>query len=469
MTGVVAAVALTAAFVAQVTGGRLVAGPGAATFDAVSIDSRTIGASMLFVAIHGERVDGHAYIGDAIRRGATGVVAARPVEAAAGTAVVMVEDTVAALQALGREVRRRSGAKLVAITGSAGKTSTKELIADLLAARYRVIRNRGNLNNHIGLPLSLTELSAGPDIAVVELGMNHAGEIRTLVGLAEPDMRVWTNVGDAHIGHFGSREAVARAKAEILEAASAETVAVINGDDPLIGAHTRGFPGRIVAFGFNPAAAVRGSRVEDRGFDGMAADIDTAAGRIHVDVALPGRAHLMNVLAATAVALEFGVPPAAIRSRLSAARPVPRRGSQVQLRNGARLVDDSYNASPAAMDAMLQALAATRTGGRRIAVLGEMLELGDAALALHESCGRTAAQCGVDVLVAVGGPTADGLISGAVAAGLPAERTRRYADAASACAPVVALAGAGDLVLVKGSRGTRTDLIADALQAGGTD
>ncbi len=359
-------------------------------------------------------------------------------------------------------MRRDSGAKVIAITGSAGKTSTKELIADLLAARYRVMRNRGNLNNHIGLPLSLTELSSGPDIAVVELGMNHAGEIRALVGLARPDMRVWTNVGDAHIGHFGSREAVARAKAEILEGASADAVAVVNADDPLVMAHAHGFPGRVVTFGLAPSATVHASRVVDRGFDGTSADIETAAGRIRLEAGLPGRAHLLNALAAVAVALEFGVPPAAIASRLAAARAVPRRGSQATLHNGARIIDDSYNASPAALDAMLHALAATKTAGRRIAVLGEMLELGEAAVALHDSCGRIAAECGVDVLVAVGGPAADGLIAGALAAGMPAGRTHRYPDAASACAPVAALVGAGDLVLVKGSRGTRTDLIADA-------
>ena len=462
-----AAVALTAAFVVQATGGRLAAGSEQTAFAAVSIDSRTIGAGMLFVAIRGDRVDGHAYIDEAVRRGATGVIAARPCAAAPGVAVVVVEDTVTALQALGREVRRRSQARVVAITGSAGKTSTKELIAELLAARYRVMRNRGNLNNHIGLPLSLTELASGPDVAVVELGMNHAGEIRTLVGLAEPDMRVWTNVGDAHIGYFGSREAVAQAKAEVLESASADTVAVVNADDALVMAHTAGFPGRVVTFGLTPSAAVHAARVEDNGFNGMRADIETAAGRIRLVASLPGRVHLMNALAAVTVALEFGVPAPAIELRLRSAQAVSRRGTQVPLRSGARLVDDSYNASPAATAAMLQALAATPAEGRRIAVLGEMLELGDAAAALHEACGRTAARSGVDVLVAVGGPAADGLIVGAVAAGLGADRTWRYPDSASACAPVAALVRAGDVVLVKGSRGTRMDVVADALRAGG--
>lgn len=466
MTGVVAAVALSAGFVTQVTGGRL-SGSGSTAFTGVSIDSRTVGAGMLFVAIRGERLDGHAFVNEAVRRGAAGLLVSQPIDTAGGAAVIQVPDTVIALQEVGRAVRRQSGARVVAITGSAGKTSTKELIADVLAARYRVMRNRGNLNNHIGLPLSLTELSAGPEVAVVELGMNHAGEIRTLVGLAEPDVRVWTNVGDAHIGHFGSREMVARAKAEILEGASSSTVAVINADDQLIQEHTRHFPGHLVTFGLRDDATVRAAAIVDRGFDGIQARIETPSGRVDLTTTLPGKAQLMNALAAAAVGLYFNVPLADIAARIESARAVSRRGSQVTLRNGVRLIDDSYNASPSAMSAMLQALAATRVDGRRIGVLGEMLELGDAARSLHETCGRAAARAGVDWLVAVGGPAADGLIDGAIAEGLPAERTRRYADAPSACAPVVALVQRGDLVLVKGSRGTRTDLVADAIQAAG--
>jgi UDP-N-acetylmuramoyl-tripeptide--D-alanyl-D-alanine ligase len=381
---------------------------------------------------------------------------------------VLVDDTLIALQALGQEIRRQSHAKVVAITGSAGKTTTKELLADVLAAQFKVFRNRGNLNNHIGLPLSLTELATGPEIAVVELGMNHAGEIRTLVGLAEPDIRVWTNVGDAHIGHFGSRDRVADAKAEVLEFASADSVAVVNADDPLIVRHARAFPGRVITFGFDAAAMIRARDVHDRGFDGTSAVFETPAGSWPVQLKLPGRAHLMNALAVTAVAIECGVRPASIAARLAEARPVLRRGSEFSTAAGARVIDDTYNASPAAMEAMLAALAATPTTGRRVAVLGEMLELGESARALHDACGRAAVHAGVDVLVAIGGPAADGFVTGAKATGLPDAQIYRFADSASATAPVVSIVKGGDVVLVKGSRGTRTDLVADALQAGGT-
>lgn len=466
MTGAVATVAFTAELVAQATAGRLVAGQASTAFTSVSIDTRTIERGALFVAIRGERVDGHAFVAEALNRGAAGALVSAPPAGPAAGAIVLVDDTVTALQQLGRDVRRRSGARVVAITGSAGKTSTKELIADVLAAKYRVSRNRGNLNNHIGLPLSLTALASGPDVAVVELGMNHAGEIRTLVGLAEPDVRVWTNVGDAHIGHFGSRDMVARAKAEVLEGANALTVAVVNADDALLMAHTQNFPGRLVTFGFDPAATVRATHVTDRGFDGTTVAIQTAGAVLTFDVHLPGRAHLMNVLAAVAVGLEFGVAPADLAARVSAARAIAHRGSEVRLARGVRVIDDSYNASPAAMSAMLQALSVTDTPGRRIAILGEMLELGQSAYDLHAACGRQAALSGVDLLVSVGGPAADGLVSGAVAAGMPENRTRRFPEAASAAHTIAALVGAGDLVLVKGSRGTRMDLVVDALAEG---
>jgi UDP-N-acetylmuramoyl-tripeptide--D-alanyl-D-alanine ligase len=463
VTSVVAAFALTAGMVAQAAGGRLVAGPADRAFASVSIDSRTLLPGALFVALKGERADGHAFAAGAVERGAAGVMVAAPTVVPGDAAVILVDDTLQALQRLGREVRRRSGAKVVAITGSAGKTTTKEMAADLLALRYRVVRNTGNLNNHIGLPLSLVDLREGPDVAVMELGMNHAGEIRTLVGLAEPEVRVWLNVGDAHLGYFGTREALARAKAEILDAAAPGTVVVAGADDPLVMHHVSAWRGRVVTFGQSPDASVRVTAMADRGFHGTHATVHTPAGSIPIDVALPGRAHLWNALAAMAVALEFGVPLDAIPPRVAAFRPVSRRGTLAPLAGGAALLNDSYNASPAAVQAMLSALGATAVLGRRIAVLGEMLELGDLAAPLHEACGRAAVQAGVAELVAIGGAAADGYAAGARAAGLAPERIHRFADSASAAEPVAALVGPGDLVLVKGSRGIRTDLVADRL------
>ena len=238
MTATVSAVVLTAALVARATEGRLVSGAADRVFDGVSSDSRSLDPGSLFIALRGDRFDGHAFIRQAVTRGATGLLVSTEPDVAIGdAAVIVVDDTLQALQALARTVRRASGSRVIAITGSAGKTTTKEVTAEILSSRYRVFRNRGNLNNHIGLPLSLLELRHGPEVAVVELGMNHDGEIRTLVDIAEPDVRVWTNVGDAHLGHFGSREAVARAKAEVLEGSTDDTLVVANADDPLVMAH----------------------------------------------------------------------------------------------------------------------------------------------------------------------------------------------------------------------------------------
>ncbi len=469
MTGRVAAFALTAGMVAQATGGRLLSGPAEQAFGSVSIDSRTLPAGALFVAIKGDRFDGHAFVKDALGHGASGLLVSAPVDRAGDAAVIEVADTIAALQHLGHVVRRRSGAKVVAITGSAGKTTTKEIAAQLIATEHSVVRNVGNLNNHIGLPLSLLELRHGASVAVMELGMNHAGEIRTLVGIAEPEVRVWLNVGDAHIGHFGSREAIASAKAEILDDAGPATIVVANADDPLVMRYAAGSAGRLVTFGEDRRATVRAARLDSRGFEGTAATVETPSGSIALTIPLAGRGHVMNVLAAMAVALEFGVAPEAIAPTIAAFQPVARRGTMTALANGASLVNDSYNASPSAVRSMLEALGATPVAGRRIAVLGEMLELGEAAYALHEACGRAAVASHVDELVAIGGPAAGGYVDGAVAAGLPRQRLHRFVDSASAADAVAALVRAGDFVLVKGSRGIRTDVVADRLLAGASE
>lgn len=460
------AVVLTAAMVAEATGGRLVSGSASQTFAGVATDTRTIAPGVLFIALKGDRFDAHAFLADAIRGGAAGVLVETVSADLPPTTVIRVDNTLVALQALARAVRRASGARVVAITGSAGKTTTKEVTADLLTAGgFRVHRNRGNLNNHVGLPLSLIELTAGFDVAVVELGMNHAGEIRTLVSIAEPDVRVWTNVGDAHVGHFGTREAVADAKAEILEVAGDAAVVVANADDPLVMAHVGRSQLRRVTFGEAASADVRASDVTDRGFDGVAARVTAGASSVTVDVPLAGRANLSNVLAAIAVAGQCGVGLEVVAPALTALRPVARRGASRMLANGTRVVDDSYNASPAALEAALSALAATPAPGRRVAVLGEMLELGASTDQLHEACGRSVVRSGVQVLVAIGGVAVDALVRGAVEAGLSPEAIHRFADSASAASAIKPLINAGDLVLVKGSRGIRTDLVVDQLMA----
>jgi UDP-N-acetylmuramoyl-tripeptide--D-alanyl-D-alanine ligase len=469
----VSAFVLTAGLVAELTGGRLAAGDPGRVFDSVSIDSRSLptvpasvrAAGALFIALKGPNFDAHTFLPDVIARGTAGVLVSEAPIISGSAAVIVVPDPLAALQRLGHEVRRRSGARVVAITGSAGKTTTKEATAACLAARYRVYWNAGNLNNHIGLPLSLLELRNGPDVAVVELGMNHAGEIRMLVSLAEPDVRVWTNVGNAHIGHFGGVDEIAEAKAEILEGLTPRTTVIVNADDQRVMRHVVRGTARVLTFGIDQPADVHARQVEYFVFDGNLAEVTTPWGNFSLTLALAGRANLLNVLAAATVALEAGVKASDVVRVTSGLAAVARRGALTSLANGARLVDDSYNASPAAVNVMLSTMATTQVKGRRIAVLGEMRELGGDARRWHADCGRAAARAGVDLLIAIGGPAADGLVEGAREGGLDPQHIMRFADSTSAADPVAALLQSGDLVLVKGSRGTRTDIVADRLKA----
>jgi UDP-N-acetylmuramoyl-tripeptide--D-alanyl-D-alanine ligase len=298
----------------------------------------------------------------------------------------------------------------------------------------------------------------------MELGMNHAGEIRTLVAIAEPEVRVWTNVGDAHLGFFESADSIADAKGEVLEGATTSTVLVCNADDARVMARARRFAGRTVTFGTAEGADIRAHDVQDRGLDGMRASVTTPAGELFIDMPLLGRGNLSNVLAAAAVALEFGVPLKDITTAAARLQPADRRGAVRRLR-GITLVDDSYNSSPSALRRALEVIGSEGRATRRVAVLGEMLELGDHATALHEECGRAAAAAGVRLLFAVGGPAARALADAAVAAGVPRGAVSHFEKSEQAIPAVLAAVQAGDLVLVKGSRGTRTDLVADRLAA----
>lgn len=463
-------VRLTAGEIASACGGVVAAGEAGQAIGRVSIDTRTLAAGDLFAAIRGERFDGHAFLADAVAGGAAALLVERagrwrvpplPQE----VVLIEVDDTVAGLQAAARDVRRRSGARLVAITGSAGKTTTKEITAEFLASRFRVFRNKGNLNNHIGLPLSLLELRARPEVAVVELGMNHPGEIRTLVGIAEPEVRVWTNVGDAHMGFFASADAIADAKAEILESAAPDHVLVANADDARVMARAARFPGRTLTFGIDAPADVRAEHVRLRGLDGAAATLRTPAGQAPLDTPLLGRANLSNILAAAAVAHHFGIPPSECAARAAALQPAAHRGELLRLPGGLTIIDDSYNSSPAALKRALETVKAASGSARKAAVLGEMLELGGHAERLHRECGEAAADAGLDLLVTVGGAPAAALADAAVARGMAPSRVVHVPASDEAARVAVERMRPGDLVLVKGSRGVRTDAVVERLKA----
>ena len=463
MTGV----ALTAPWIAHAVAGELRGGYDGPVGEVVT-DSRTMAAGDVFVALAGPRFDGHDFVEAALDRGAAVVVVSRAWAAGragllARGAALVVDDPLRALQALARAVRRAVATRVVAITGSAGKTTTKELTAGALEPTFTVVKNKGNLNNHIGLPLSLMQLRDGPDMAVLELGMNHAGEIRTLVGIAEPEVRVWTNVGDAHLGFFASSDAIADAKAEILEGASASSLLVCSADDARITARRGGFPGRTVTFGESSVADVRAVDIQDRGLDGTSATVVSSRGTARFVSPLLGRANLANVLAATAVATECGVPIEVVRDRVAAVGPADRRGAVRRLRDEITVVDDSYNSSPAALTQALRTLASERRVTGRIAVLGEMLELGEHASSLHAECGRVAAATRLRQLFAIGGAPAAALAQAAVDAGMPAGDVHHFTSSQEAAAAVSAAVRPGDAVLVKGSRGIRCDVVVDRL------
>ncbi len=451
---------LTLGNLARAVDGRLCAGDPSIVVRGLSIDSRSLNAGDLFVAIRGDRFDGHTFVADALARGALGALVSDETALGPSPAVgLVVEDTLRALQMASRYVRRASGATVVAITGSAGKTTTKELTAAALTSSYKVFRSRGNLNNHIGLPLSLLELRDRPEIAVVELGMNAPGEISRLITLAEPELRIWTNVAEVHSAFFPSIEAIADAKAEILDGATAETVVVANADDARVMARLAGVPARVATFGVGGDADVTATEVEERGLDGTRALVRTPVGSARVTTPLLGRGNLGNVLAAMTVAIQLQVPVAVAAERVAMVEAPPGRGQIHRLSNGVVVVDDSYNANPTAVNAAVLTLARDRRQGRRVAVLGEMLELGRRATPLHVETGRAVASAGVGLLVTVGGEPARALGQAAIEAGLGSEDVLHCEDSESAATRLGPLVREGDLVLVKGSRGVRTETV----------
>jgi UDP-N-acetylmuramoyl-tripeptide--D-alanyl-D-alanine ligase len=455
----------TAAEMAEAFGGELCAGAPATPMPTVSIDSRTIGAGALFVALRGPRFDGHAFVPAALARGAAGVVVSVvPPDLPDGVVVVRVPDTLFGLQRAANAVRRRAKTRLVAITGSVGKTTTKDITAALLARRLTTFRAHGNLNNHIGLPLSLFELRTQPDIGVVELGMSGFGEISRLVAIAEPEIRVWTNVGSAHLMHFASKEDIARAKAEILERAAPDHLLVANAGDPRVMEHAEAFAGRTVTFGVGVKADVSVTDAHSMAHNGMRGVLHAGGRTAPISTPLIGEGNLANVAAGAAVALECGVPFDDIVEAVTTLEASSGRGQVSVAPLGWTVIDDAYNSSPEALRRSLQTLATCP--GRRVAFLGEMLELGSTSAALHAECGRAAAAAGLDLLVTVGGTPAEVLASEAIAAGMPRERVWYEPTSAELAGRVRSLVRPGDTVLVKGSRGIGMERVVAVLTGG---
>jgi len=476
--------------VIRATGAAVVQRGRAAALVAITTDSRTVRGGELFVALHGERYDAHAFLAEAVAAGVAGVLVAQRPEPAlpADVSVLVVADTLRGLQDLAAARRRALAPRVLAITGSNGKTTTKEMLAAILAAAVggdRVLKTAANLNNLIGVPLTLLGLTGAERFAVVEMGMNAPGEILRLTEIADPDVGVITNVGPAHLEGVGTLEGVARAKGELFAAMRRDAIAVANADDPRVSALADAFPGRVVRFGADEAVTARDVRL----------DVDGLAFRLHVDgtatdarLRIPGRHNVQNALAAAAAAHAVGIDVAAIAAGLGAAEPVGNRMRLVRLAGDVTLVNDSYNANPASVAAALRSLAEA-PARRRIAVLGDMLELGATSAEHHRAIGRLAAELDLDALwlhgefaetTAAGATEAPVSVAAVAAGGAPELRASGMAGA-SACLPPSAVhvvqshaaiadglrdaLRPGDWVLVKGSRGQRMEEVVRLLGA----
>jgi UDP-N-acetylmuramoyl-tripeptide--D-alanyl-D-alanine ligase len=424
-----------------------------------SIDSRTVNPGDLFIALQGERFDGHDYVAAALKRQAVAAVVQKDKKIDADPKRLLhVDDTLRALQSLGAAARRLWGKPLLAVTGSAGKTTTKEILAHLLMSRYRVMKSTGNLNNHIGLPLQLLKLEPEHDVAVVEMGMNHPGEIRALGALAHHDLAVVTCVAPVHLEFFSSVTEIARAKYEIIETLHPGGVAVLNADDDYVCQFGRDFHGKVVTFGLRHPADVCARNVRMNGAGGSSFDLVVESVREPVTLPLLGEHNVYNALAATAAALEKGVSPSQAAAALATIQPGEKRGQLLEL-NGATIINDSYNSNPKALMAMIDTLASMQAQ-RRILVAGEMLELGPTGAKLHGDAGRHAAEKKIDLVIGVRG-LAKALVEEASAGGVHAQYVETPEEAGELLAKELR---PGDAVLLKASRGVKLERTLEKLQ-----
>ncbi len=418
-----------------------------------SIDSRTVVPGQLFLAVKGERLDGHDFVARALEKGAAAAVVRKDQTGRYNNKnrLLAVDDTLVALQTLATAVRKLWGKPLIGVTGSAGKTTTKEAIAHVLSARHRVLKSEGNFNNHFGLPLMLLKLEPEHDVAVIEMGMSHAGEIKALAKIALPEIGVVTNVAAVHLEFFDSLAGIARAKYELIESLPANGVAVLNSDDEYVSQFGRDFKGKVVMYGTRAIADVRAENIQSKGVQGTEFDVVLGSAREHAQLPLVGAHNVLNALAAVAVGTEGGLNIAEAVGALATLQPGDKRGQVLQLGN-ITVINDCYNSNPKALEAMVDALAAM-PAKRRIVVAGEMLELGPEGEELHRCAGQHIAEKHIDIAVGVRG-LARILADATRQAGAVAEFAASAEDAGEWLARE---ARDGDVVLLKASRGVKLE------------
>jgi UDP-N-acetylmuramoyl-tripeptide--D-alanyl-D-alanine ligase len=459
---------------ARATGGQVLYGGGDRIFGGIGIDSRTVDASMVFVALRGENHDGHAFIDQVVDKGVRGIVVEHGTAVALnhdawrdqGVTCVAVDNAIRALGALAAYQRNRFQIPVVAITGSNGKTTTRQMTALVMAQKYRVLATRGNLNNEIGLPLTLFNLSKEHQAAVVELGMNHAGEIDRLGAICRPGIGLITNVGPAHLEFLGSMDAVAKAKEELLGHIETQGHAVLNRDDPYVSAMASRASCAVMFFGTHSDAHVRAEAIETRS-KGTAFTMVLPSGRVPVQLKVTGRFMVSNALAAATVGHLAGIDGGKIKAALETFQPVGGRLERLQLPNGVHVINDTYNANPASMAVAFESFTEIKGTARGYLVLGEMLELGDQSAQLHRQVGELAAQSG-PVRIYAFGEHSGSIVDGARAAGMSEDKlfTGSKSDIA---ADLIQRLVAGDWVLVKGSRGSAMETVVEEIRKWSVD
>ncbi len=459
---------MTAVQVESSTGGALVSGRSDTLISGVSIDTRTLHPGDLFFAIRGAHNDGHRYVQLALNKGALGAVVDYAYEAPpdypAGKLLIRVEDTHKALKAFATVVRRHWKGSLVAVTGSMGKTTTKEFAAQVLETEYSVYRSPGNYNNLFGLPLAIFGLSPDDHIGIFEMGMSAPGEIGEMCRIAAPVIGIITNVAPVHLAFFDSIEDIARAKAELADALPRNGTLIYSCDDPLVAKIGSRFAGNRVSFGVSAEADVRASDIEIAGLQETRFRLSCAGGTRRALIPLAGAHFVMDSLPAVALGIHFRLNLEQIVESLRFLHQAASRGQVLNFREGFTVIDDSYNSNPKALISMLETFSRLRGYDRRILVAGEMLELGDESGRLHYECGSFAAKCGIDIVVAVQGAARE-LARGAIDAGLAEAHVHFFTEVNPAVDFVTRNVRKGDLLLVKGSRGVHLEKVVHALRA----
>jgi len=451
--------------IAEKTGGKVLQGSPSALFRTFNIDSRLSRPGDLFFALIAQR-DGHGYISDAVQKGASGAVISQNIAPPnPDVALIMVSDTLQALQNLAQKVLSTHTARVVGITGSIGKTTTKEYAASLLSKSFKVLKSEKNFNNHIGLPLSILRLQESHTIAVLEMGMSAPGEISQLTQIAPPDIAVITNINPVHLEFFKDIEEIAKAKKEILDGLKPAGTAVLNGDDPLVRKIGKTWRGAKLFFGLSQDCEIRASNIKRMGFQGLSLDLFYGDRKDRIHFPFFYTSFLYNFLAAVGVAYAFSTPVEDLLQQIQTLRFFPMRGELHRLKNDIILIDDSYNSNPAALESVLKDLAEL-PAKRKVAILGDMLELGKQEVDYHLQAGKQVKDKNWDILVTIG-PLSRHMAEGALFAGMRKEHVFSFGDSKEAAENIGSLLKAGDLVLVKGSRGMKTDKVIERLRKKG--